>query len=90
MVATAAQQGAIEVAVSDTGSGLAPAVERRLFTPFFTTKAHGLGLGLAISRSIVESHGGRLWASSRPGAGATFRFSLPLATMAPTAPPIVD
>ena len=78
-VATAAQQGEIEVAVSDTGSGLAPAVERLLFTPFFTTKAHGLGLGLAICRSIVESHGGRLWASSQPGAGATFRFSLPLA-----------
>jgi len=78
-VATAAQRDAIEVAVSDTGGGLAPAVEQRLFTPFFTTKAHGLGLGLAICRSIVESHGGRLWASSQPGAGTTFRFSLPLA-----------
>jgi C4-dicarboxylate-specific signal transduction histidine kinase len=89
-VATAAQRDAIEVAVSDTGSGLAPAVERRLFTPFFTTKAHGLGLGLAISRSIVESHGGRLWAISRPGSGATFRFCLPLATGPSTAPPIAD
>ena len=78
-VATAAQRDAIEVAVSDTGSGLAPAVERQLFTPFFTTKAHGLGLGLAICRSIIESHGGRLWASSQPGAGTTFHFSLPLA-----------
>jgi C4-dicarboxylate-specific signal transduction histidine kinase len=83
-VATAAQRDAVEVAVSDTGSGLAPAVERRLFTPFFTTKAHGLGLGLAICRSIIESHGGRLWASSQPGAGATFRFSLPLAGGAET------
>jgi len=83
-VATAAQRDAIEVAVSDTGSGLAPAVERRLFTPFFTTKAHGLGLGLAICRSIIESHGGRLWASSQPGAGATFRFSLPRASGAET------
>jgi len=84
-VATAAQRDAIEVAVSDTGGGLAPAVEQRLFTPFFTTKAHGLGLGLAICRSIVESHGGRLWASSQPGAGTTFRFSLPLTGAAQTA-----
>jgi C4-dicarboxylate-specific signal transduction histidine kinase len=77
VVATTEQEGAVEVAVSDTGSGFAPGVERRLFTPFFTTKSHGLGLGLAISRSIVECHGGRLWAMSHPGAGATFRFSLP-------------
>src|SRR5262245_2365806 len=77
VVATTAQADAIEVTVSDTGRGFAPGVERRLFTPFFTTKSHGLGLGLAISRSIVECHGGRLWAMSDPGAGATFRFSLP-------------
>src|SRR5262245_66583750 len=77
VVATTVQDGAIEVTVSDTGSGFAPGVESRLFTPFFTTKSHGLGLGLAISRSIIEWHGGRLWAVSGPGAGATFRFSLP-------------
>jgi C4-dicarboxylate-specific signal transduction histidine kinase len=77
VVATTAEDGAIEVTVRDTGSGFAPDVERRLFTPFFTTKSHGLGLGLAISRSIVECHGGRLWAMSDPGTGATFRFSLP-------------
>src|SRR5262249_34209860 len=87
-VATATQQDAIEVAISDTGNGLPPAVERRLFTPFFTTKAHGLGLGLAICRSIIESHGGRLWASSGPGSGATFRLSLPLVGGTPAAPPI--
>jgi C4-dicarboxylate-specific signal transduction histidine kinase len=77
VVATSALGDVIEVAVSDTGTGLAPAVRDRLFTPFLTTKARGLGLGLAISRSIVESHGGRLWASPRPGAGMTFRFSIP-------------
>ena len=77
VVATTSQADAIEVTVRDTGSGFAPGVERRIFTPFFTTKSHGLGLGLAISRSIVECHGGRLWAMSDPGAGATFCFSLP-------------
>src|SRR5262249_35218522 len=78
IVATAARHSAIEVAVSDTGSGFTPGAERRIFTPFFTTKSHGLGLGLAISRTIVECHGGRLWAISTPGGGATFCFSLPL------------
>lgn len=77
VVVTTAQGDAIEVAISDTGGGLAPAVRDRLFTPFVSTKARGLGLGLAISRSIVESHGGRLWATPRPGTGMTFRFSIP-------------
>jgi len=79
IVVTTAHDGAVEVEVSDTGGGISPKVEQRLFTPFFTTKTHGLGLGLAISRSIVECHGGRLWAVSPPGGGATFRFFLPLA-----------
>src|SRR5262249_14387410 len=79
VVATRVQAGTIEVRVRDSGRGFARGVEGRLFTPFFTTKSHGLGLGLAISRSIVEWHGGRLWAMSDPGAGATFRFSLPQA-----------
>jgi C4-dicarboxylate-specific signal transduction histidine kinase len=85
VVATTAHEGAIEVAVSDTGAGIPPPVEQRLFTPFFTTKSHGLGLGLALSRSIVECHGGRLWAVSRPGTGATFRFFLPLTAASPGA-----
>ncbi len=73
----------IEVAVADTGCGLDPELAGRLFDPFITTKAHGLGMGLAISRSVVESHGGRLWYEPRepdgPGAagGAVFRFTLP-------------
>lgn len=77
VLATTAEQGEVQVTVHDTGQGLAPAVRGRLFTPFVTTKEHGLGLGLAISRSIVESHGGRLWATSREDRGTTFQFSLP-------------
>ncbi len=77
VLATTVEEGEIQVAVRDTGRGFAPSVRDRLFTPFVTTKEHGLGLGLVISRSIVESHGGRLWATSRDEAGTTFRFSLP-------------
>jgi C4-dicarboxylate-specific signal transduction histidine kinase len=71
--------GDIEIAVSDTGAGLPEDVAVRVFDPFFTTKPDGLGLGLAISRTIIEAHGGRLWASNG-SPGATFRFTLPAAT----------
>jgi two-component system, LuxR family, sensor kinase FixL len=70
--------GAVEVAVSDTGIGL-PAPPADVFAPFFSTKAAGLGMGLSISRSIIEAHGGRLWATSNCECGSTFRFTLPLA-----------
>lgn len=70
--------GMIEVAVSDTGEGISQAEADRLFDAFFTTKADGMGLGLAISRSIVESHQGRLWATPNRDAGTTFRCTLPV------------
>jgi C4-dicarboxylate-specific signal transduction histidine kinase len=71
---------ALEVAVRDTGRGLATESMERLFDPFFSTKPEGMGIGLAVSRSIVEAHGGRLWAEASPDRGAIFRFVLPTGT----------
>jgi two-component system sensor kinase FixL len=70
----------IEVTVSDTGSGFHDDVESNLFQTFFTTKETGMGVGLSISRSIVEAHGGRMWAEANKSGGATFRFTLPAAS----------
>ena len=69
--------GMIEVEVSDTGSGFQSDVLPNLFQTFFTTKETGMGVGLSISRSIIEAHGGRMWAESNASGGATFRFTLP-------------
>ncbi|SEM45019.1 PAS fold-containing protein [Stigmatella aurantiaca] len=69
----------VELVVEDTGVGLSPEVQKRLFEPFFTTKPAGLGMGLSISRSILEVHQGRLQAEPRPGGGTLFRCSLPSA-----------
>ena len=66
------------VAVQDSGPGLDPTRLDNLFDAFYTTKPRGLGMGLAISRSIIEAHGGRLWATANEGKGATFRFALPI------------
>jgi two-component system sensor kinase FixL len=66
----------VAVIVSDTGPGIAPEISATLFQPFMTTKRHGMGVGLSISRTIVESHGGRLWAENNPGGGTIFRFTL--------------
>jgi two-component system sensor kinase FixL len=63
--------------VQDSGIGLTEEVKSRLFEPFFTTRAKGMGMGLSISRSIIEAHGGRLWAESNGSGGATFQFTLP-------------
>jgi PAS domain S-box-containing protein len=76
---SASGDGAVEIAVCDQGQGMPTEVLDRIFDPFFTTKSTGLGMGLSICRSIIESHGGRLWATSDSGIGTVFRFSLPIA-----------
>ena len=71
--------GSVLVAVRDAGIGFDPQQAERIFDSFYTTKPKGMGLGLSISRSIVEAHGGRLWASPNTGHGTTFQFTLPAA-----------
>jgi signal transduction histidine kinase len=67
----------IRVSIEDTGSGIDPSQANRVFKPLFTTKAHGMGMGLAICRSIIESHGGKIWVSAGASRGAVFQFELP-------------
>lgn len=76
-VRTRQRNGEQEVAVIDTGPGIDPGIADRLFTPFATTKKDGMGIGLSISQSIIEAHGGRIWAEANPGGGAAFRFTIP-------------
>jgi signal transduction histidine kinase len=71
--------GDVLIAIEDSGPGLSPEIMDRLFDPFFTTKPSGLGMGLSICRSIVDAHGGRLWASPQSPQGAVFQFTLPTA-----------
>jgi signal transduction histidine kinase len=71
------ENGEALISVSDTGVGLPSGLEERIFDAFFTTKPHGTGMGLRVSRSIVESHGGRLWADGNSSRGAVFHIALP-------------
>jgi len=76
---TKASDDMIELSISDTGHGFSETAEANLFQTFFTTKETGMGVGLSISRSIVEAHGGRMWAETNESGGATFRMTLPMA-----------
>jgi len=81
--ARAAALSEVEIAVQDSGPGLTPEALNQLLHPFFTTKLDGLGLGLSISQTIIEAHGGRLWATPNPDRGVTFHFTLPVVAPAP-------
>jgi two-component system, LuxR family, sensor kinase FixL len=71
--------GMVQISVADTGSGIPPDIAERLFQPFFTTKAQGMGVGLSISRTIIENHGGKIWIEPNPEGGTIFRITLPSA-----------
>jgi two-component system sensor kinase FixL len=73
------EEGMVMIKVVDSGPGVSPDVRERLFQPFVTTKAQGMGVGLSICRTIVEAQGGRIWVDDNPQGGATFAFTLPLA-----------
>jgi two-component system sensor kinase FixL len=66
----------VQVTVADTGSGISEEIADQLFQPFVTTKANGMGVGLSISKRLVEAHGGRIWVEKNPGGGTVFRFTL--------------
>lgn len=88
VIATApAADGMIEVSVADTGPGLADQVREKLFQPFVTTKSEGMGVGLSICRSIVEAHGGRMWAADNAGGGTVFCFTV---RRAPAEPVVLE
>jgi signal transduction histidine kinase len=80
----------VEIAVQDSGPGLPPEARDQVLRPFFTTKPDGLGLGLSISQSIVEAHGGRLWVTPNAGRGVTFHFTLPIAAPAAAPEPVAE
>lgn len=85
-----ADETGVTVSFSDTGPGMPPGAEELIFEPFYTTKAKGTGLGLAVARRVVESHEGRIWVRSRPGEGATFYVWLPLSGPFTPGAPLLD
>jgi len=87
VITTLARRGAVRISVSDSGTGITTQPIDAVFQPFVTSKRHGLGLGLSICRSIVDAHGGRLWAVNNRNGGATFHVLLPEAATAPAAAP---
>ena len=78
--------GMLEVSVTDSGPGLAPAIREKLFPPFVTTKPAGMGVGLSLCRSIVEAHDGSIWVDDCPGGGTAFHFTVPMAGAAGAQP----
>jgi C4-dicarboxylate-specific signal transduction histidine kinase len=84
VTASAAEGSYVEVAVADTGQGLPPEKLDQVFAPFTTSKSTGLGMGLSISRRIIEAHGGRIWLENNAGGGATARFILPIQAASPS------
>jgi two-component system, LuxR family, sensor kinase FixL len=76
LVTALADSDMVRITVADTGSGISPDVASQLFQPFVTTKQQGMGVGLSICRTIVESHGGQIWAEPNPGGGTVFHFTL--------------
>ena len=87
VITTAARGGAVRISISDSGTGISMEPIDAVFQPFVTSKRHGLGLGLAICRSIVDAHGGRMWAVNNSGGGATFHVLLPGAAIAAAGAP---
>jgi signal transduction histidine kinase len=77
LISSRNESDGVSVEVRDSGPGFAPADLKRVFEAFYTTKSNGLGLGLSICRSIIDAHGGRLWASANLPRGASFQFALP-------------
>jgi two-component system sensor histidine kinase KdpD len=89
-ISAATVDGAVRIDVADRGPGFEPGEEQRVFEKFYrgpTATGRGVGLGLAISRAVIEAHGGRIWAEPRPGGGAVFHFTLPIGDAPPEAPP---
>jgi signal transduction histidine kinase len=77
LITTEDAEDGVRVGVRDTGPGFSPEKLERLFEPFYTTKPNGMGMGLSICRSIIEAHGGRLWATGDASQGAVFQFTIP-------------